>query len=120
LHTFHLSCKIEAAEARSKTFAQGGGGDKLKVRNFLDHMPRQNERFQFSGQGQIPKTVTFSSATGELWGTMRVDSCQTLSILIVKFMTSNTFKLQAKSKALEEYEKKNKDLGGPNTLTWHV
>lgn len=29
-------------------------------------------------------------------------------------------KLKAKAKALEEAEKKNKDLGGPNALRWNV
>lgn len=29
-------------------------------------------------------------------------------------------KLKAKAKALEEAEKKNRDLGGPNTLKWNV
>jgi hypothetical protein len=67
LNTFHLSCKTDAAEARSKTFAQGGGGDKLKVCLFkcllLPH--RIEDSSLWDEDTYTPKVGTFSAATQE-------------------------------------------------------
>ena len=95
LPVFLYMAKVEATAARSKNFNQGGGGEKLKVIDGTNILQLSSD-FIFA----------YHHFTNYFWAPL------------IFINLSESFK--AKAKSLEEFEKKNKELGGPNALKWNV